>query len=47
MVKVDGEWVEQEDIPEEKFQEILMKVMLHAADAIGMTAEKTAGNHEK
>lgn len=47
MVKVDDEWVEQEELPEEEFQEILMKVMRRAAEAIGMKVEKTAGNREK
>ncbi|MDO4305500.1 MAG: hypothetical protein Q4C77_01595 [Eubacteriales bacterium] len=40
MVKVDGRWVEQEDMPEEKFQEILEQVMIRAANAIGVRAEK-------
>lgn len=41
MIKIDGEWVKQEDIPHEKFQEILTKVMTRAGNAIGAKVQKT------
>lgn len=42
MVKIDGQWVNQEEIPAEKFQEILTKVMIRAGNAIGAKVQKTA-----
>lgn len=42
MVKIDGQWVNQDDIPPEKFQEIISKVMVRAGNAIGAKVQKTA-----
>lgn len=42
MVKVEGQWVNQDDIPAEKFQEMLTKVMIRAANSIGAKVRKTA-----
>lgn len=42
MVKIDGQWVNQDDVPDEKFQEILIKVMIRAANSIGAEIRKTA-----
>lgn len=42
MVKIDGQWVNQDDIPPEKFKEIISKVMARAGNAIGAKVQKTA-----
>ena len=42
MVKINNQWVNQDDIPPEKFQEILAKAMIRAGNAIGAKVQKTA-----
>lgn len=42
MVKINDKWVNQDDIPPEKLQEILTKVMIRAGNAIGAEVRKTA-----
>lgn len=42
MVKIDGQWVNQEEIPPQKMQEILEKTMLRAGNSIGAQVQKTA-----
>ena len=42
MVKIDGKWVNQDEIPAEKLQEILTKVMVRAANTIGAKVQKSA-----
>lgn len=47
MVKINGQWVNQDDVPEEVFQEILAKAMDRAANTIGAKVQKTAAQAEK
>lgn len=42
MIKIDGKWVNQEEIPKEKLAEIVAKVMVRAGSAIGAKVQKTA-----
>lgn len=42
MVKIDGQWVNQEEIPSKKMREILTKVMIRAGNSIGAKVHKTA-----
>ena len=41
MIKIDGKWVHQEEIPKEKLAEIVAKVMERAGNSIGATVQKT------
>ena len=43
MVKINGQWVNQDEVPTEEFQEVLTKAMIRAANAIGAKVQKTAG----
>ena len=47
MVKINGQWVNQDEVPTEEFQEVLTKAMIRAANAIGAKVQKTAGQAEK
>lgn len=40
MVQIDGKWVNQDDVPAEKFAEIVAKVMERAGNSIGATVQK-------
>ena len=42
MVKINGQWVRQEDIPKDEFQRIIEKKMDQAMDSIGFDRIKTA-----
>ena len=42
MVKINGQWVHREDIPEEEFRKIIEKKMDQAMDSIGFDRIKTA-----
>lgn len=41
-IEINGRWVNQDEIPNEKLQEILLKVMTRAANNIGRKVKKTA-----
>ncbi|MGN0277507.1 MAG: hypothetical protein ACI4CZ_09970 [Hominisplanchenecus sp.] len=40
LVKINGEWVNQDDVPPEQMAEIVEKVMKRAAERIGFDATK-------
>ncbi|MGN8630305.1 hypothetical protein ACTNEW_01690 [Blautia sp. HCP3S3_G3] len=42
MVKINGQWVGQEKIPEERFAEMVAIAMNRAGKAIGTKVQKTA-----
>lgn len=42
LVKINGQWVNQEKIPPQQFKEIVASVMARAGDAIGAKVQKTA-----
>lgn len=39
MIKVNGEWVNQDDLPQEMVREIVEKTIIRAASNIGMTVK--------
>lgn len=42
LVKINGEWVNQDDVPPEQMAEIVEKVIKRAAASIGFEATKVA-----
>ena len=43
LVKINGQWIDQEKVPPKQLQEMVASVLIRAGNAIGAKVQKSAG----